>query len=160
MEHAAASAHLQKLRGIGPWTAGVVLGLALGDPDAVPWGDYNLPSLVAFNLADTWFVAQLGELQLAAISFTFPVVMAIGSVALGLGVGAAATIAAVIAGVPAKQIGERDSARANRLNAWLYHRNKQAYERGDHRTWVGDEYRAWLKAKQAEIDEDRDLLGL
>lgn len=46
-----ASAHLQKLPGIGPWTAGVVVGLALGDPDAVPVGDYNLPSMVSWNLA-------------------------------------------------------------------------------------------------------------
>jgi 3-methyladenine DNA glycosylase/8-oxoguanine DNA glycosylase len=34
-----------------PWTSGVVLGEALGDPDAVPVGDYHLPDLVAWNLA-------------------------------------------------------------------------------------------------------------
>lgn len=66
----------------------------------------------------------------------------------------------VIAGVPAKQIAERDNARANRLNAWLYHLNKQGYERGDHRVWVGDEYRAWLAEKKKLIEEDRDLLDL
>ena len=46
-----AMAHLQALPGIGPWTAGVVVGLGLGDPDAVPVGDYNLPGLVAWALA-------------------------------------------------------------------------------------------------------------
>ena len=46
-----ADRRLQALRGIGPWTAGVVLGEALGDPDAVPVGDYHLPNLVAWNLA-------------------------------------------------------------------------------------------------------------
>ncbi len=46
-----ASARLQVLPGIGPWTAGVVLGQALGDPDAVPIGDYHLPDVVAWNLA-------------------------------------------------------------------------------------------------------------
>ncbi len=66
----------------------------------------------------------------------------------------------IIAGVPAKQIAERDNAKANRLNAWLYHRNKQGYERGDHRAWVGDEYRAWLADIKKQIEEDRDLLGL
>lgn len=44
-------AHLEKLRGIGPWTSGVVMGGALGDADAVPIGDYHLPNWVAFNLA-------------------------------------------------------------------------------------------------------------
>ena len=66
----------------------------------------------------------------------------------------------IIAGVPAKQIGERDNARANRLNAWQYHLNMEAYQRGDHRVWTGDAYRAWLEEKQREIEEDRDLLGL
>lgn len=51
MDFVAASARLQALPGIGPWTAAKVLGRALGDPDAVPTGDYNLPSFVAWNLA-------------------------------------------------------------------------------------------------------------
>jgi 3-methyladenine DNA glycosylase/8-oxoguanine DNA glycosylase len=46
-----ASARLQALRGIGPWTAGVVLNEALGDPDAVPVGDYHLPNTVSWALA-------------------------------------------------------------------------------------------------------------
>ncbi len=50
MPPAEGRAHLEKLRGIGPWTSGVVMGGPLGDPDAVPIGDFNLPSLVAFNL--------------------------------------------------------------------------------------------------------------
>ena len=63
---------------------------------------------------------------------------------------------AVVAGVPAKQIAERDCARENRLNAWLYHRNAEFYRRGDHRAWVGPEYEKWSAAKRAEIAEDRD----
>lgn len=51
MPYADADRRLRALRGIGPWTSGVVLGEALGDPDAVPVGDYHLPDLVAFNLA-------------------------------------------------------------------------------------------------------------
>lgn len=42
---------LEKLRGIGPWTSGVVASSALGDPDAVPVGDYHLPNWVSWNLA-------------------------------------------------------------------------------------------------------------
>lgn len=63
----------------------------------------------------------------------------------------------VIAGVPAKQIGERDSARANRLNAWQYHLNMKAYQLGDHRCWEGSEYESWLLAKKREVDRDLDL---
>ena len=44
-------------------------------------------AMVAFNLADTYFVAQLGTAQLAAMSFTFPVVMLVHSLAFGLGTG-------------------------------------------------------------------------
>jgi 3-methyladenine DNA glycosylase/8-oxoguanine DNA glycosylase len=38
------------LRGVGPWTATSVAGIAFGDPDAVVVGDYHLPSIVAWNL--------------------------------------------------------------------------------------------------------------
>jgi 3-methyladenine DNA glycosylase/8-oxoguanine DNA glycosylase len=43
--------HLQKLRGIGPWTAGIVVGGSLGYADAVPLADIHLPNIVATNLA-------------------------------------------------------------------------------------------------------------
>jgi len=51
MEPAAAAARLRALPGIGPWTAAEVCGVALGDPDAVPVGDYHHPNMVAFALA-------------------------------------------------------------------------------------------------------------
>jgi 3-methyladenine DNA glycosylase/8-oxoguanine DNA glycosylase len=40
------------IRGVGPWTVGSVLGPACADDDAVPVGDYHLPSVVTWNLAD------------------------------------------------------------------------------------------------------------
>ena len=63
----------------------------------------------------------------------------------------------VVAGVPARVIAERDSARANRLNAWQYHRNAQFTRRGEHRAWDGPDYIAWLDVKRAEVEADRDL---
>lgn len=63
----------------------------------------------------------------------------------------------IIAGVPARRIGERDSARANRINAWQYHLNMQAYQGGDHRCWEGAAYERWLNAKKREVDQDLDL---
>jgi len=63
----------------------------------------------------------------------------------------------IIAGVPAQQIRERDSARPNRENAWQYHRNAQAYRRGEHRAWHGPEYTEWLREMRDEVRCDRDL---
>ena len=53
-------------------------------------------SIVAFNLADTYFVGQLGKAPLAAMGFTMPVVFIVASIALGLGVGAASVISRAI----------------------------------------------------------------
>jgi 3-methyladenine DNA glycosylase/8-oxoguanine DNA glycosylase len=41
---------LETLPGIGPWTSALVAGTALGDADAVPVGDDNLPHHVAWAL--------------------------------------------------------------------------------------------------------------
>ncbi len=57
------------------------------------WGVF---SVLAFSLADTYFVAQLGTKELAAISFTFPVVTVLSSIAMGLGTGVSSVVARVI----------------------------------------------------------------
>jgi len=57
---------------------------------------FGLVGIVSFNLVDTFFVARLGTTELAALSFTFPVVMIIGSFTLGLGVGVSAVISRAI----------------------------------------------------------------
>ena len=46
-----AHARLTAVRGVGDWTAAIVMGGSLGDPDAVPIGDYHLPNMVAWALA-------------------------------------------------------------------------------------------------------------
>jgi 3-methyladenine DNA glycosylase/8-oxoguanine DNA glycosylase len=51
MEPASARQRLLAIPGIGPWTAAKVALVALGDPDAVPLGDFHLPSEVAWVLA-------------------------------------------------------------------------------------------------------------
>lgn len=51
MTREAAFARLTAFPGIGPWTAALVMGSALGDADAVPVGDYHLPNTVAWALA-------------------------------------------------------------------------------------------------------------
>lgn len=68
---------------------------------------FGMLGMVAFNLADTYFVGQLGTLELAAMSFTFPVAMVIASLALGIGMGASAAVS--------RAIGEGDHQNVRRL---------------------------------------------
>ncbi|WP_444943486.1 MATE family efflux transporter [Microbulbifer sp. ZKSA006] len=56
------------------------------------WG---ILAAMSFNIIDTYFVSQLGDGPLAAMSFTFPVVMAINSFAIGLGAGTSSAVARV-----------------------------------------------------------------
>ncbi|MCL1592825.1 MAG: DNA-3-methyladenine glycosylase 2 family protein [Actinomycetia bacterium] len=51
MDIHAARTRLMAVRGIGPWTVETVMGVAYGDRDAVPPGDYHLPNTVAYALA-------------------------------------------------------------------------------------------------------------
>jgi putative MATE family efflux protein len=56
----------------------------------------GIAGMVAFNLTDTFFIGRLGATQLAALSFTFPVVLIVNSIAIGLGIGASAIISRAI----------------------------------------------------------------
>ena len=42
---------LEAIRGVGVWTSGHVVRTAVGDPDAVILGDWNLPHTIAYALA-------------------------------------------------------------------------------------------------------------
>ena len=66
-------------------------------------------SMVIFNLADTYFVGWLGTDQLAAISFTYPVVLFVNSFAHAVAIGASAVIS--------HTIGEGDHDKVKRLTA-------------------------------------------
>lgn len=52
--------------------------------------------MMAFHLADTWFVAQLGRTPLAAMGFILPVIMVVHAVSLGLGMGTSACVSRAI----------------------------------------------------------------
>ncbi|MBN1807702.1 MAG: MATE family efflux transporter [Planctomycetes bacterium] len=75
--------------------------------------DMALPMLAgtfamnAYNLTDTWFVSQLGTPQLAAMAFTFPVVMILTFVAGGIGTGVTTLVS--------HALGRRDRDDAARL---------------------------------------------
>lgn len=68
------------------------------------WG---LLATMSFNIVDTFFVAKLGDAPLAAMSFTFPVIMFITSIAIGLGAGTSSVVA--------RAIGRGDQRQARRL---------------------------------------------
>jgi putative MATE family efflux protein len=61
----------------------------------------------AYNLTDTWFVSRLGTIPLAAMGFTFPIVMLLTCVARGIGSGVTA--------LASHAIGRHDQAVASRL---------------------------------------------
>ena len=44
-------------------------------------------ALVSYSLVDTYFIGKIGTMELAAVSFTFPVAFIVGAIAMGLGIG-------------------------------------------------------------------------
>ena len=50
--------------------------------------------MTIFNFVDALYIGILGEIPLAAISFTFPVVMIVGAISQGLAMGTAAVVSA------------------------------------------------------------------
>lgn len=71
---------------------------------------FGVFAMVAFNLVDTFYIGQLGTVELAAMSFTFPVVLLISSLIQGLGVGASAVIA--------RAVGEGEPRRVQQLTTY------------------------------------------
>lgn len=74
----------------GSYTTGSIGGTMLKTGAAM------IPATLAisgYNIANTFFVAKLGTLPLAAMGFTFPMVMLIGCVYRGLGIGAMTPLA-------------------------------------------------------------------
>jgi len=66
----------------------------------------GVAAMMSIGLIDAYFIGQLGSAELAAISFIFPITVAVTSLAIGLMVG--------INSVVARALGEGDSAKATR----------------------------------------------
>ncbi len=69
---------------------------------------FGILGIIAFNLADTYFVGKIGTIQMAALTFTFPVVTVINSINLGMGVGTSAVVS--------KAVGQQNSELVKRLS--------------------------------------------
>ena len=67
----------------------------------------GLLALMSLQFVDTWFVAQLGARELAAMSFAFPVAMVLTSFAIGMMAGTSSVLA--------RAIGSGDETRISRL---------------------------------------------
>lgn len=67
----------------------------------------GIATMMAQAFVDAWFIGQVGDAELAALGFAFPVLMVVTSVAIGLGAGTSSVVA--------RAIGADDHARAQRL---------------------------------------------
>lgn len=68
---------------------------------------FGITTMMGQAFADAWFVGQVGDRELAALGFTFPVLMVVTSVAIGLGAGTSSVVA--------RAIGTHNHRRARRL---------------------------------------------
>ena len=68
---------------------------------------FGITTMMAQGLIDTWFIGQVGDRELAAYGFGFPILMIVTSVAIGLGAGTSSVVA--------RAIGANDYRRARRL---------------------------------------------
>ena len=64
-------------------------------------------AVMGANLMESLYISQVGTLELAALGFTFPLVMMMQGVTMGLGVGASSVVA--------RKIGAHDWTEAKRL---------------------------------------------
>jgi len=74
-------------------TQGNVPRLLLNQALPMIWGIF---AIISMNLADSYFVGQLGGDELAAMGFTFPIAMIISSMAFGIGMAASSLVARAI----------------------------------------------------------------
>ncbi len=68
----------------------------------------GMMGFVVFNLVDTFYITRLGVEQTAALTFTFPVVLIVNNIALGLGLGTASVIS--------RAVGEGDEKKVKELS--------------------------------------------
>ncbi|MCH8301662.1 MAG: MATE family efflux transporter [Proteobacteria bacterium] len=68
---------------------------------------FGIFTMMSQAFADMWFIGRLGDRELAALSFAFPILMIVTSIAIGLGAGTSSVVA--------RAIGAHNHRRARRL---------------------------------------------
>ena len=57
---------------------------------------FGIFTMMLQSFVDMWFIGRVGVRELAALSFAFPVIMVVTSVAIGLGAGTSSVVARAI----------------------------------------------------------------
>lgn len=65
----------------------------------------------------------------------------------------------IVMGAPGKVVRSSNNYVANRLNAWLYHRNALAYAQGNYRTWSEADLAAQSAAEVARLTAELERMG-
>jgi putative MATE family efflux protein len=68
---------------------------------------FGIFTMMLQTFVDAWFIGKVGDRELAALGFAFPIIMVISSVAIGLGAGTSSVVA--------RAIGSHNHRRARRL---------------------------------------------
>ena len=68
---------------------------------------FGIFTMMLQGLVDAYFIGRVGDTELAALGFAFPILMIVSSVAIGLGAGTSSVVA--------RAIGAHDHVRARRL---------------------------------------------
>jgi carbonic anhydrase/acetyltransferase-like protein (isoleucine patch superfamily) len=103
--------------------------------------------------------AQLGDCCLVGINATLMdgVVLGANSIVAGHTIiteGCVIPPNSIVAGVPGRVVAERDNYVANKLNAFMYFRNAQAYAAGNHRLWADPAFEIERDRARARFEEE------
>jgi carbonic anhydrase/acetyltransferase-like protein (isoleucine patch superfamily) len=60
----------------------------------------------------------------------------------------------IVMGSPGRVRREHNSYVANRMNAWMYHRNALAYARGEYREWGSEAFKVEMPAAEAQFRKE------
>jgi hypothetical protein len=106
------------------------------------------------------------SIDLSAAAFVHPTASLYGDVRVGEGVsvwpyvavrcetGITEIGAMTNIGMPGKVRRTQNNAVANRLNAWMYHRNALGYAKGDYRVWDSAALREEMKVVRLEFERE------
>ena len=57
---------------------------------------FGIFTMMLQTFIDAWFIGQVGDRELAALGFAFPIIMVVSSIAIGLGAGTSSVVARAI----------------------------------------------------------------
>jgi carbonic anhydrase/acetyltransferase-like protein (isoleucine patch superfamily) len=107
--------------------------------------------------------AQVGDCCLVGVGATLMdgVILGANSIVAGHCILTEGTIIppnSIVAGVPGRVVGERNNYVANKMNAFMYLRNGQAYAAGNHRLWADPDFDKECELEALRYEEEhRDL---